>query len=154
MTYERDDQDEEFDDSRGRQQSLGDYLVVADIINAFAKRVTEIWDGFTDGDSTQQEAAAQLESAAGEFSAIFKGENPYYTVAEWRTPPVLAGKIVGWVPGIGGQGDTIKLFFVFLGRQILQGCAEVQDGMAMEQAGPMLRSTLKDAAEKLAGVQP
>jgi hypothetical protein len=153
MTEERDD-DEEFDASRGRQQSLGDFGVVAEIMARFANQVMGLWAEFTDGRKTQAEVWAELEVLCLEHAGIWRGEDPDFTPAPWRTEATLKGKIVVWVPGITAEGDVIARYFKFLGRQILKGCQEVQDGMALEQAGPMLKVILTDAAEKLAGVQP
>ena len=135
-------------------QSLGDYPVVATVVGEFAQKVMDLWANYTDGDSTQQESMDALGALAADTAAIFKGERPGYQIVPWRDEAMLAGKIVAWVPGITAEGDVITRYFKFLGRQILKGCQEVQDGMALEQAGPMLKVILTDAAEKLAGVQP
>jgi hypothetical protein len=135
-------------------QSLGNYGVVAALMNEFAEAVTALWTAYTDGTITQAEAAQGLEDAATEYAAIFKGDNPDFAPVPWRLEPTLKGKIVGWVPGIGPDGDVVQRYFKFLGRQVLQGAQAVQQGMAIAEAGPTLQGVLQDAAEKLSGVQP
>lgn len=139
--------------AEGAGVNLGSLTEVRQILNEFAAEVVGIWQNFIAGDCTQQEAMVALTATAERHAAIWKGEREGFALPPWRTPPVLAGKIVAWVPGIGGQ-DPIRGYFLWLGRQILKGAQEVTAGMALEQAGPELALVLGDAAEKLAGVQP
>ncbi len=139
--------------AEGEGVNLGSLTAVRTILNEFAAEVVGIWGTFTDGERGQREAMDALQAAAAQRAAIWKGEREGFALPPWRTPPVLAGKIVAWVPGIGGQ-DPIGRYFLWLGRQILKGAQDVTDGMALEEAGPELAWVLNDAAEKLAGVQP
>ena len=134
--------------------NLGSYPEVRALVDEFAAQVAALWTSFTDGERTQEEAMGGLKALADAYAAIWKGEREGFSLPPGRTPPVLAGKIAAWVPGIGGKGDVIGRYFLWLGRQILKGCQDVTDGMALEQAGPELAWVLGDAAEKLSGVQP
>lgn len=138
----------------GEGVNLGNLQAVQALVHQFAGGVVAIWGRFTDGEATQDESLDALRALAAGYASIWKGERPGFRISPWRTPPVLAGKIVAWVPGIGGDGDPITRYFMWLGRQILTGAQEVTDGMAMEEAGPRLKAILQDAAEKLSGVQP
>jgi len=134
--------------------SLGDYTVVSGLMEQFCRDILATWDAFTEGKVTQAKAVESAMNLAGEMAAIFKGQDPAYTTAPWRSEGKLEGKIVGWVRSIKGDGDPILDYFKFLATNILKGCAAMQEGMAPEEAGPRIQSILKDAAEKLAGVQP
>jgi len=134
--------------------NLGSYPEVRALVDQFAAEVAGIWTSFTEGERTQEDAMGDLKALAGEYAAIWKGERDGFSLSPGRAPATLAGKIVAWVPGIGADGDVIGRYFLWLGRQILKGCQDVTDGMALEEAGPTLAWVLGDAAEKLSGAQP
>ena len=134
---------------------LGQHGVVAKLIEDFSRDITAIFDEQIAGGEGGPKAEQAIVDRCAKIADVFKGRNPDYTLAPWRSDGRLEGKIVGWFHGkIRGDGDVILEFFKYLALQIVRACRAVHEGMAHEQAGPMLRSTLNDAVEKLAGIQP
>jgi hypothetical protein len=136
------------------KKNLGDFNVVAGVLAEFATRIAGIWTRFTDGELDQQESMAALEAESSACADLFLGRNPAYAPAAWRSEGMLKGKICAWIPGIDPNGDVVPRYFKFVGMQVLKGCQEIQEGMDEAQAAPMLQSVLRDATEKLSGVQP
>lgn len=134
--------------------SLANYDEVAAIVEAFAKNIGAISDRLATGEADSDETQKAVQDRVDAIAAIFRGENPGYTLAEWNAEGRLAGKIIGWKMGLTGQRDPIAGFFARLAIRILNTLRAAHEGMADDEAGPRIHAALREATNRLAGVRP
>ena len=133
---------------------LGNYNDILAIMHGFVGKVMETHDAIATEAVSAGDGAATIRKHVQDMAAIFKGQNPDYEEADYLSEAALAGKIVGWVPGIDPAGDIIAEFFERIAKKVIKVCQEVQDGMAEEQAGPELQWLIRDIAQSLVGAKP
>ena len=123
-----------------------DTEVVSDIIETFTSDVMHQLDLFHSQDSTRDAAMASIEASCKEFGDIFAGENPLYEPAPWHGPR-LCGKILALVPGIKGADVPTSCgnYFRWLSTQITQVHTTMNEGMIVEEAGPIIRVGMREA---------
>lgn len=120
--------------------------VVSDMIEAFTRAVLHQMDLFHSQETTRDAAMASIEVSCKEFGDIFAGENELYEPAPWHGPR-LAGKILALVPGVKGADvqTTCGNYFRWLSTQIVKVHTAMNEGMIVEEAGPIIRVGMREA---------
>jgi len=134
--------------------ALTNYDTVASLIQSFAQDIAAIADDLASGTATSAETMAAVDTRVDTIATIFKGESPVFAPAPWNAEGQLAGKIVGRSTGIRADQDPIKTFFTRLAIKVMNAVRAVNDGMADEDAGQRIRADLREAVDRLTGVNP
>ncbi len=129
---------------------LGDHAVVAGLINEFADDVLTIYHEFTTGRPGADKPLTQINDMAKDYGDIFMGRKPNrYAPAPWNTRTRLGVRLRAAVDEIKGDEDPGEAYFRWLALQITRAGKALDDGMAPEQVGPILRAILDDAIGRL-----
>jgi hypothetical protein len=131
---------------------LGEFQVVAGLVNAFADRVLGIESAFRSGKPGFEDAQALIETLAAAAGAAVMGRDPAYTTAPWQTPERLGTVLRLTTPGIQYLDDPGVKFFEWLALELVKIARAMEKGMPEEAAGPKVRVLLDGAIDKILGV--
>lgn len=140
--------------------SLGDAAVVADLVREFVDNVFTIDHEFRTGMTesglpvppTGPSPEENIRDMAKSYGDIFMGRDPAYEPTEFHRPGRLGAYLRHAVDSIKGDDDPGQGYFEFLALQVVRCARSLENGMAPEQAGPMLQSIMQDAVNRLLGV--
>lgn len=129
---------------------MGDMAVVSGLVETFYKGVLRARHDYV-ADAATREASLQLiEDYCSECGDIILGRDPDYQPAPWNGPR-LGGTIRALVPGINPQEDMGAEYFRWLAKQVLSVATAMEQGMADEEAGPLLQAGMRQAVRFLLG---
>jgi hypothetical protein len=133
---------------------LGDKKVVSRLVQDFVTFVLQTLDDFHAGKIGRDDGIAAIESKCMAYGGIFAGTDEAYQSAPWMGSR-LAGRVMACVPGSkwgASRENAIAEYFRWLSKQVIHVHTEMLNGMADEEAGPVVQAGIRSAIRFLMGM--